>query len=98
MDTAAIDAAGTRPIEPDLARIAAIKSVVDLQAAAEHLHSQGIGALFRFNSTQDAKDITQVIGAAFQGGLGLPGREYSPNQHDKSQHLRHATLNPSSPL
>src|SRR6266403_3357547 len=46
MDTAAVDVAGTKPIEPDLARIAAIKSVADLQAVAEHLHSQGIGALF----------------------------------------------------
>ncbi len=90
MDTAAIDAAGTRPIEPDLARIAAIKSVVDLQAAAEHLHSQGIGALFRFNSTQDAKDSTQVIGAAFQGGLGLPEREYYLKEDDKSKQLREA--------
>ena len=35
MDTAAIDVAGTKPIEPDLARIAAIKSVADLQAVVE---------------------------------------------------------------
>src|SRR6266478_825836 len=88
MDTAAIDVAGTKPIEPDLARIAAIKSVADLQAVAEHLHSQGIGALFRFNSTQDAKDSTQVIGAAFQGGLGLPEREYYLKEDDKSKQLR----------
>src|SRR6266568_5448155 len=76
MDTAATDAAGAKPIEPDLARIAAIKSVADLQAVIEYLHSRGVGALFRFNSIQDAKDSNQFIGAAFQGGLGLPDREY----------------------
>src|SRR6266480_1463061 len=90
MDTAAIDAAGTKPIEPDLARIAAIKSVADLQAVTEYLHSQGIGALFRFNSTQDAKDSSQVIGAAFQGGLGLPEREYYLKPDEKSKQLRDA--------
>jgi len=46
--------------------------------------------LFRFNSTQDAKDSTQVIGAAFQGGLGLPEREYYLKQDDKSKQLRDA--------
>src|SRR6266853_140885 len=90
MDAASIDAAGTKPIEPDLARIAAIKTVADLQAVTEYLHSQGIGAFFRFNSTQDAKDSTQVIGAAFQGGLGLPEREYYLKEDDKSKQLRGA--------
>src|SRR5437879_12720123 len=93
MDTAAVDVAGTKPIEPDLERIAAIKSVADLQAVAEHLHSHGIGALFRFNSTQDAKDSTQVIGAAFQGGLGLPEHEYYSKEDDKSKQLSEAYVN-----
>ena len=88
MDTAAIDAAGTKPIGPELTRIAAIKNVADLQTVTEYLQSQGVGALFRFNSTQDAKDSTQVIGAAFQGGLGLPEREYYLKEDDKSKQLR----------
>src|SRR5216684_4079193 len=90
MDTAAIEAAGTKPLEPDQARIAAIKSVADLQAVTEYLHSRGVGALFRFNSNQDAKDSTQFIGAAFQGGLGLPEREYYLKEDDKSKQLREA--------
>ena len=88
MDTTAIDAAGKKPLEPELARIAEIKNVADFQAEAERLHSRGAGALFRFNSTQDAKDSTQVIGAAFQGGLGLPEREYYLKADDKSKQLR----------
>src|SRR6266581_533148 len=90
MDTAAIDAAGTKPLEPELTRIAAIKSVADLQGVTEYLHSRGVGALFRFNSIQDAKDSNQVIGAAFQGGLGLPEREYYLKEDDKSKQLRDA--------
>src|SRR2546430_76640 len=74
MDLTAIDAAGTKPLEPELARIAGINSVADVQADTERLQTRGVGALFRFAANQDAKDSTRVIGAAFQGGLGLPAR------------------------
>src|SRR5713101_4241579 len=88
MDTTAIVAAGTKPLEPELARIAEIKSLADLHVVTEYLHRRGVGALFRFNSAQDAKDSTQVIGTAFQGGLGLPEREYYLKVDDKSNQLR----------
>jgi putative endopeptidase len=88
MDTSAIDAAGTKPIEPDLARIAEIKNVADLQAEAARLQERGANALFRFGSNQDAKDSSRVIGSAFQGGLGLPEREYYLKDDDKSKQLR----------
>ncbi|HKV63417.1 MAG TPA: M13 family metallopeptidase [Candidatus Acidoferrum sp.] len=90
MDTAAIEAVGTKPLETDLARIANLKSAADFPTLTESLHSRGVGVFFRFNSTQDAKDSTRVIGAAFQGGLGLPEREYYLKQDDKSKSLREA--------
>jgi putative endopeptidase len=90
MDTAAIDAAGAKPIEPELTQIAAVQTLADLQAETARLHGMGVGVLFRFNSTQDAKDSTQEIGAAFQGGLGLPEREYYLKQDQKSAKLREA--------
>ncbi len=88
MDTTSIDAAGAKPIEPELTQIAAIQMLADLQSETERLHSKGVGVLFRFSSTQDAKESSQVIGAAFQGGLGLPEREYYLKQDEKSQKLR----------
>src|SRR5213080_4072238 len=50
MDTTAIEAAGTKPLEPEMARIAEIKTVGDLQAETERLQTRGVGALFRFSS------------------------------------------------
>jgi putative endopeptidase len=88
MDTAAIDAAGTKPIEPELARIAEVNTIAGLQAEAERLQSMGVGALFRFTSRQDLKDSTVMIGGASQGGLGLPEREYYTRNDEKSQQLR----------
>jgi len=90
MDTAAIDAAGTKPIEPELTQIAAVQTLADLQAETARLHSRGVGALFRFSSMQDAKDSTQEIAAAFQNGLGLPEREYYLKPDEKSAKLRDA--------
>ncbi len=90
MDTTAIEAAGTKPIDSQLASIAAMKSSADLQAEAARLQQQGVGVLFRFSANQDAKDSSQVVGAAWQGGLGLPEREYYLKQDDKSKQLRDA--------
>jgi len=90
MDTTAIEAAGTKPLEPEMARIAEIKTVADLQGETERLQTRGVSALFRFGSNQDAKDSTRVIGGAFQGGLGLPEREYYLKEDDHSKQLREA--------
>src|SRR4029077_19131931 len=92
MDTAAIDAAGTKPIEPELARIAEDKSIDGLQTQADRLTSKGGGVLFRFPSRQDLKDSTIMIGGASQGGLGLPEREYYTRNDEKSQQLRTYSL------
>src|SRR6476646_2909595 len=88
MDTAAIEAAGTKPIDAELATIAAMKNAADLQAETARLQKEGVGVLFGFRATQDAKDSSQVVGAAWQGGLGLPEREYYLKQDDKSKQLR----------
>jgi len=88
MDTTAIDAAGVKPIEEEMLRIAQMKGTVDLQAEIAHLQSIGVDAMFRFGSRQDAKDSTQVIATMVQGGLGLPDRDYYTRDDEKSKKLR----------
>src|SRR5439155_1746169 len=60
----------------------------ELEDDVAHLQRLGVNALFRFGSTQDAKNSTQVIGGAAQGGLGLPDRDYYTKTDDKSKQLR----------
>ena len=69
MDTAAIDARGLTPIEPDLARIAAIASRADLVSALIGFQKSGrpfgetngiVIGLFRVTSGSDAKDPERV--------------------------------------
>ncbi|MEO8726833.1 MAG: M13 family metallopeptidase [Acidobacteriaceae bacterium] len=76
MDTSTANRKGFTPIKPDLDRIAAIKNKEDILPVIVDLHNRGVAVLFDFGSGQDAKDATQVIAQAFQGGLGLPDPDY----------------------
>src|SRR3990172_9051043 len=64
MDEKGIEAGGIKPLEPELARIAAISSLAELQEEVARLHSHGVRALFGFTSTQDDKNSEQMIGQA----------------------------------
>ena len=88
MDTAAIDAAGLKPLAGDFAAIEHVKSASELQPLIARLQQTGAGYLFRFDSTQDLDDATQVIAEINQGGLGLPDRDYYTRTDEKSAQLR----------
>ena len=88
MDTAAIDAAGIKPLEAMLQRLADVRSTREFPELLARLHEQGAGVMFRFGSNQDAKDSTQVIATALQGGLGLPERDYYLREDEKSTKTR----------
>ncbi|MGH9682358.1 MAG: M13 family metallopeptidase [Candidatus Acidiferrales bacterium] len=88
MDEPAIDAAGTKPLQAEFDRIAAIHDRPSLQAEIARLQQEGADAVFGFGSQQDFKDSTQVIAAVGQGGLGLPDRDYYTRDDAKSKQLR----------
>jgi putative endopeptidase len=90
MDTAAIEAAGTKPLDTEFARIAKLSSVAAVPEEAAHLQHERVGVLFRFSADQDPKDSARVIATASQGGLGLPDRDYYFREDDKSKQLREA--------
>lgn len=76
MDEKAIDAAGAQPLEPELARIAAVSTPADLEEEIAHLQTIGVTAPLSLGQMQDFKDSTQVIAVVTQSGLGLPNRDY----------------------
>ncbi len=88
MDEAAIEVAGVRPIEPELAKIASIKGLPGLREEIGRLQTMGVNVLFNFGSEEDRKDSSKVIAAAIQGGLGLPDRDYYTKTDAKSVELR----------
>lgn len=88
MDEKQINAAGAQPLDAEFARIDGVSSARELQEEVARLQGLGVRALFDFGSTQDAKNSSQVIGGADQGGLGLPDRDYYTKSDDKSKQIR----------
>ncbi len=88
MDERAVEAAGAKPIEAELARIAAIKSLADLQAEVARLQGQGVRLLFGFGSEQDRKNSEEVIAGVRPGGLGLPDRDFYLTDDARSKQIR----------
>jgi putative endopeptidase len=88
MDEAKIEAEGLRPLQSELDRVARINNQGTLQEEIGHLHSIGINALFNSGSTQDFKNSAEVTAGLFQGGLGLPDRDYYTKTDEKSKGIR----------
>ncbi len=88
MDTATINKQGIAPLQPELDRIAALKSAAALPALLAHLHRIGVNAFFNMGSSQDYANASQVISFYNAGGLGLPERDYYTRTDAKSEEQR----------
>lgn len=96
MDEAAIEAAKATPLADEFKLIDAMKDRGDVLKEIAHLHNLGVTAFFGFTSGQDDKNSTMVIGQAYQGGLGMPDRDYYTKDDDamkekREQYVAHVT-------
>jgi len=89
-DEKAIDAQGAKPLQPSVDRIAKMRSKAEIADVAAAMIDDNV--LFRFGSTQDFRDASQVIAETDQGGLGLPDRDYYTKDDPKSVELRKSYL------
>ena len=76
VDTAAIEGKGLDPIRPWLNEVAALGSKADYPALAAKAGIYGIGVPFGFFVGQDDKDPDRYVPIMFQGGIGMPDRDY----------------------
>jgi putative endopeptidase len=95
MNESGIEAAGLKPLQPEIERIAALKSKKDITSEIAHLHHEYPGAwqqadnqtnspFFGFTGQQDYDDASKVVAQIDQGGLSLPNRDYYLNTDAKS--------------
>jgi putative endopeptidase len=92
MDTAAIEKAGTEPLELAMKEIADLRSVHDIAAFAADRHREGIDVLFDFSAEPDLDNSMLTNADASAGGLGLPDRDYYFKSDAKSQETRQRYL------
>jgi putative endopeptidase len=88
MDEAAIEQAGTSPLDPLFAVVDGLRSPGDLAPVLGRLREAGQRAGFSFAVAQDPRESTRYIGTLNQGGLGLPDRDYYTKDDAKSKAIR----------
>jgi putative endopeptidase len=75
-DSTAIEKVGIEPLQPYLAKIAAINDVASLQNTMAQFEAMGISGAIGFFVAQDAKNSSLETLQLWQTGLGLPEREF----------------------
>lgn len=88
MDTANIEKMGISPVRPILDRIEKIKNTEELVKEITRLHTEGLGQVFGFYISPDDKNVTNQISQFFQGGLGLPSKDYYFDKDARSEEIR----------
>jgi putative endopeptidase len=90
MDVAKADTLGVHPLDAELARIDAIHSTSDVLDTVFAFKPIGVGGLFRIGVGQDDKDSATMAVHVYQGGLGLPERDFYFNPEAGVAKLRAA--------
>lgn len=88
MDMKVRDAVGLAPLAAELNKIDAIASGKDLAIYFAYANKMGNKIPFNLSVSEDFKDPTKYMLLTWQGGLGLPDREYYFNSDAKSKAIR----------
>ena len=88
LDTATIERVGIAPLRADLDRIDAISDRASLLAELAVLQTYGAGPLFSPFVAQDEKNSAAYSFHLWQGGLGLPNRDYYVNTDARTAGIR----------
>jgi putative endopeptidase len=92
MDTVDIEAKGYSALKPDLDRIAKLKNSTDVINEICYQHSLGDNPVFAFYAAQDDKNSAAIVPQVYQGGLGLPDRDYYFKDDERSLKIREGYL------
>lgn len=88
MDEKKIEKDGINPLKGELAKIDSIKNLEDLTAVIAHMHRYTAIPLFDLGASPDYENSDFMILKIYQGGLGLPERDYYVNKDKASQETR----------
>jgi putative endopeptidase len=90
MDTAKIERDGLAPVQPILDQIDAIQTKEEVMKVVADLHTKGIYPMFSFFADADQKNSERVVAYLYQGGLGMPDRDYYMKEDERSKEIQAA--------
>ena len=88
MDTVASARQGLAPLDTAFARIAAVHDRAGLETEIARLQYIGVGALYGLFVAQDERHSDRFVVHLYQGGLGLPDRDYYFDTDARARMLR----------
>jgi putative endopeptidase len=88
LDTVTIEKLGLQPLKKELAKIDAVKDKKALLEIAMHLQSIGVGPVFSLFVDQDAMHSDAWALYLWQGGIGLPDRDYYFRDDARTENIR----------
>ncbi len=92
MDTVTINQTGIKPLEPVLKQIEALKSRDEVKEFLISLHAQSITPLFNVFAEADSKNSGWMLAWLWQGGLGMPDRDYYLEDNARMKEIREKYL------
>ncbi len=87
MDEAAVEKAGVKPLEPLMKLVSTVLDADSLISVSAQLQRRQINALLNLGVFPDFKNPDMNIGWFFQGGLGMPDRDYYVSDDEKKKAL-----------
>lgn len=90
MDTANIEADGLVPLQPLFDQINTIRNKGDVMKVVADLHTKGIRPMYSLFSDADQKNSELVVAYLYQGGLGMPDRDYYMKDDERSKSVQEA--------
>lgn len=87
MDTAAIEKLGISPLKTELGQIAAIHDIPSLLSVIASLYISGVPVAMDLGVYQDMKQSDRYAAYLWQGGLGLPNRDYYFNTDTRTKNI-----------
>jgi putative endopeptidase len=90
MDTVAIDKTGISVLNADLEKINVVQNTNELIITAAQLKRKGVDCLFGDYIAQDDKNSESMAFILYQGGLGMPNRDYYFNTDDRTVKVKAA--------
>lgn len=93
MDLATIEARGYQPVKPILTRINEIKDIPSLLGYVTSEFKSGNRSIISFGVGPDNKNSSVNIAHAYQGGIGLPDRDYYFKTDSATLHVQQAYKN-----
>ncbi len=92
MDTAKIESLGLSPVKGIFDEIEGVANKQDLMKVVADLQTKRISPMFSIFSDADQKNSEMVVAYLYQGGLGMPDRDYYMKDDQRSKEIQDAYL------